>query len=133
MSQNKEKLMGNLMGTDPEAFRSTILYMVYQTICKNDQITIRRLKVLLQNEYLISGQALDAAVSSLISSSGFAAVNRWLRTGNDIEDTKLCLLKNGPPEEFKTWMESVINKYPELRIFIPPVYIYKQQKVETGS
>jgi hypothetical protein len=129
---NKQQLIFNLMGTDPEALNTTIIYIVYKTIVANDKIKLYRLKTLLMREYMLSAQAIEGAVAGLISESGFNAIDRWLGKNKPVEETQLHTPKV-TPASFQEWLDSTVSKYPELESFTPPIFFYKPEDKETKA
>lgn len=129
---NKQQLIFNLMGTDPEALNTTIIYIVYKTIVANDKIKLYRLKTLLMREYMLSAQAIEGAVAGLISESGFNAIDRWLGKNKPVEETQLHTPKV-TPAGFQEWLDSTVSKYPELESFTPPIFFYKPEDKETKA
>jgi hypothetical protein len=120
----KQRLGLRLSGQDPEAQFATIMYLAYKTISSNTRLTLKKLKALLCVEYLIKEDALESAVSALVSRSMFACVKRWRDPDRPIEDMMLSI-SDPCPEEFKQWKSRTEDKYPELSVFDPPIYYHK--------
>lgn len=117
---------GVLMGKRDDSYHIAVMYIVYKTIEVNSQITINRLKALLTTEYLIEESVIDGAIASLMSRSMFDCVSRWRNPGKPVGETQLSITKP-PPEEFCKWMTRTTDQYPELSVFIPPVFQYKKK------
>lgn len=117
---------GVLMGKRDDSYHVAVMYLVYKTIEVNSQITINRLKALLTTEYLIEDGVIEGAITSLMSRSMFDCVSRWRNPGKPVGETQLSITKP-PPDEFCKWLSMTTTQYPELLVFIPPVFKYKQK------
>lgn len=120
----KEKLGANLSGLDREAQFATVLYFSYKTIQANTRMSVRRLKALLCVEYLIKEDLIEGAISALVSRSMFNCVKRWRDPERPVNDMSISVTEP-PPSEFEEWMARTEAKYPELRMFVPPLFHHK--------
>ena len=117
----KSKLSAILMQPSALAYKVASLYIVYKTIEANDNITLNKLKRLLNSDLLIKPEVIDGAVASLSSASIFNVVSKWIRPyeKNQSEVIHLRLTKE-PAPEFVTWVGLALKEFPELSAFIPP-------------
>lgn len=116
----KGQFATNLMSPDSTAYSSTILYMVYKTICANDNITLNQLRWSLNTEYLIPPAAIDAAVASLTSKSLFDCVCRWQPKNS--EQKNVHLRARELDSTFGEWLDATLSTFPELCIFVPTAF-----------
>ena len=121
----KQRFSCGLASEDSTIKHSIVLYMVYTTIKANERLTVNSVKALLCGEYMLSEQAVDAAIAGLISRSMFACVKRWKAPGRPIGDMQVSVTEP-PPNEFIEWLRRTEEKMPELQIFIPPIYQHKK-------
>lgn len=121
----KQKLGSDLSGQDPEALTATVMYFAYKTISSNKRLTVKKLKALLCVEYLINEGVLDGAIAQLVArGTGFSCVKRWRDPERPISDMAISVI-DPPPTEFLNWLSRTEERYPELAVFIPPLYHHK--------
>ena len=127
----KAKFSANLMQSpDQSAFSTTILYMVYKTIEANDNITLNQLRFVLNAEYMLREETIEAAVASLTSKSLFDCVGRWQprrskQTAVEKQDSgaaRVHLRVHKECLEFNTWLASTLKSNPELVVFAAPLF-----------
>lgn len=120
----KQRLGSNLSGQDPEVMFATVMYFAYKTIRANTRMTVKKLKALLCVEYLIKEDLIDGSLSALVSRSMFNCVKRWRDPDRPINDMSIAVTEP-PSREFEEWMVRTEGKYPELSMFVPPMYHHK--------
>ena len=120
----KQKLGSNLSGVDEDARFASVMYFAYKTLAANRKMTVLKLKALLCVEYLIKEDLLEAAISSLVSRSMFNCVKRWRDPERPIGEMYISVVEP-PPPEFEEWLARTEAKYPELSVFVPPIYHHK--------
>ena len=114
----KEKLSGILLRPNERAFGIAVLYIVYRTIEANDNITLNKLKRLLNSDLLLKDEVIEGAVASLSSRSLFNVVNKWIKpSANDV--IHLRVHREITPE-FNSWLLATLADYPELNAFQSP-------------
>lgn len=121
----KHRFSCGLASDDQSRRHAIVMYMVYTTIKANERLTVNSVKALLCGEYMLSENAVDAAIAGLISRSMFACVKRWKAPGRPIGDMQVSVTEP-PPHEFIEWLRRTEEKMPELNIFIPPIYQHKK-------
>lgn len=129
----KEQFVFNLMKPDDRAGKTTLLYMVYKTIETNTGITINQLKWLLDTEYMISNEVVSGTVAALTSRTLFNCVSRWQppkASGNQRTDA-VHLRVRKDAKEFDNWYAEALREYPELTVFVPPVFASKVNTSQT--
>lgn len=124
----KEKFVFNLLRPEDRSGKTTILYIVFKTIEHNTGITINQLKWLLDTEYMIPNDVVSGAVAALTSKSLFNCVSRWQPPKGygprSNETIHLRVRKDSP--DFDRWYKEALLEFPELDVFVPPVFSSKQ-------
>jgi hypothetical protein len=115
----KAKLGFNLQHKDAEAFNVTLTFIVYKTIERNYNITLNQLKGLFNSHYMMvtSDELIESTVGSLLAKSLFDCVTRWQRPNS----THAIHLRVKENPSFESWMQKMMNDYPELKSFEAPV------------
>lgn len=117
----KQKLSYNLSNQDSELYHMTVMYLCYKTIEANKRLTVNQLKALLCVEYMIRDNALEGALSGLVSRSMFACVKRWRDPKLEVGNMNLSVTEP-PPPEFVEWLTRSSSQHPELSVFEPPIF-----------
>lgn len=118
----------NLMAADKERFSCTILYVVFNTIKANKgRLTKNLLNLLLCQRLLVNQAAVDGALTTLLMGvdRNVAFLKVWLNKNNPVGETILHVNPDAE-KEIKEWLESVEQRFPELKIFNPPIYVNRQ-------
>jgi hypothetical protein len=92
------------------AFRETVLYITYNTILTNPNITDSKLSFLLGNRLALPSDTVNRAVSALSVQN---VITRWTQAQKNI----VHLAVKGNSDAVNKRLES---QYPELKAFTPP-------------
>lgn len=122
-----EKVCGNLMRPESFEFRTTIIYLVYETIRNNPGITVAQLVWMLNVNYFLTEESVTAAVAQLCSATGFDTVTRWSNPGTQGKVVVLSA-KEPSPTHFSIWLDDATSTLPELLSIVPPAYQKRAQK-----
>jgi hypothetical protein len=123
----KEKFVFNLMQPDDRPGKITLLYIVYKTIETNTGITINQLKWLLDTEYMLQNDVVSGTVAALTSKTLFNCVSRWQPPKSSQQRSDAVHLRvRKDSREFDKWYENSLTEFPELLVFIPPVFSGRQ-------
>ena len=127
--QAKEKFVFNLLNPDARAGKVTILYIVYKTIESDSSITLNQLKWILDAEYMLPNDAVAGAVAALTSKTLFNCVSRWQpprgQGSQHRSDTVHLRARKDAPADFTSWYTATLAEFPELQIFVPPIFAAK--------
>lgn len=120
-----ERLSGILLDPAGRSFNIVVLYIVYKTIEANDNITLNKLKRVLDSDLMLKDSVVDGAVASLSSRSVYNAVTRWVRPKSAPEITHLHVKKASDQEDadFSKWLVATTEEFPELLLFNPTVLL----------
>lgn len=90
-------------------FKKLIVILVYTKIKAEPDISETKLKTYMRLEHNIPSPIVEGALSSLVSSLGFAAVKAWYYPN------KKTILRYvvKEPNEIEPWIESVVSTKPE--------------------
>ncbi len=135
--QAKEKFVFNLLNPEQRAGKVTILYIVYRTIEANASITLNQLKWILDAEYMIPNDMVTGAVAALTSKSLFNCVSRWQpprgrASQQQRSDTIHLRMRKESSPDFLKWYADSRKEFPELDVFIPPIFVAKTHQPATG-
>ena len=100
-----------ILPQDSLAFRETVLYITYNTIRSNPNITDSKLMFLLHNRLALPSDTVNKAVSALSVQN---AITRWSQAQK--HDTVHLTIK-GDSDSVNGRLE---QQYPELKAFKPP-------------
>ena len=126
MTDLKQQLSFTLSKHNEQAYHRVVVYMVYATIARNKNITLKRLRTLLSSGYLIPEHAIDGVVASLYSKDMFNAINKFTPQGKGVDEMILTLPKS-VPIDFGKWLADVKFSNPEVEVFVPPEFVYQQK------
>jgi hypothetical protein len=130
----KEKFVFNLLNPEDRPGKTTLLYIVFKTIENNTGITLNQLRWILDAEYMIPNDVVSSAVAALTSKSLFNCVSRWQppKAAGQPRNDAVHLRIRKDCEEFSRWHADALKEFPELNVFVPPVFAVKQNNQQSA-
>jgi len=122
----KEKLALLLM-SDSDDSKRFVIYIVYQTIKKNQSITINQLCQVLTKHFFIPRERIESAVAVLTSQQLFNSVSKFE------EKPGVVHLRCKESLTLSEWLSAFCKKIPEACNFDAPMYKMNKNGSVNGS
>lgn len=125
----KQQLVANLaLPVNDPRFNTTVIYLTYRTIEKNQSLTIWQLKRLMIGKYFLDDRVIDSCLAGLTGSELFNAVRRFQKHGES-SPTLEAKAQEKLPKDFLTWLSSAEKDFPELLALDPPIFLKKKKAI----
>lgn len=105
------------MNTDSPDYADYLLFVVYETIAANSNVTLTSLVSLLTNVCMYDDSKVRAAISALTNDYG-AVWRREIKNRYGKQPTHLTA-KRVSPALFTNWRNDTLARFPELTAFVP--------------